>query len=150
MDEQNGLLYMRARYYIPELGRFTSKDPVGLLGGPNFYAYAMNDPIGLMDPLGLWYFDWSASYGFSNGSGVVAGIFLGPDGLHPYTGGGYMTPGPGASFMWSPGSPSPGCWSASVAGGYWLGGSLGYGGGSSFGEIGFTTPGVSAVTYYTW
>jgi RHS repeat-associated protein len=150
MDDGNGLFYMRARYYMPGVGRFTSKDPAALLGGPNFYAYAMNDPLGLMDPLGLWYIDWGLSFGFGNGTGVVGGVFLGPDGVHPYAGGGVMTPGPGFSLMWSPGSPSPGCWSAQVGGGIWGGGAIGYGGGSSFWEVGFTTPGVGAVSYYTW
>jgi RHS repeat-associated protein len=150
MDEGNGLLYMRARYYLPALGRFTSKDPVGTLGGPNFYAYARNDPVGLMDPLGLWYVDAGVSFGFGNGLGVVGGVFMGPDGFHPYAGGGYVTAGPGASVMWSPGSPSPGCWSSSVAAGSVLGGSVGYGGGGPFWEVGLTFPGASWVDYYTW
>jgi len=34
------------------LGRFVSKDPIGLLGGLHAYAYAPN-PIGWVDPLGL-------------------------------------------------------------------------------------------------
>jgi RHS repeat-associated protein len=150
MDDANGLLYMRARFYLPSLGRFASKDPAGLFGGANFYAYAMNNPVGLMDPLGLWYVDLGLSLGFGNGTGVVGGVYLGPDGVHPYAGGGFMTPGPGASFMWSPGSPSPGCWSWQVGGGFWGGGAVGYGGGSTFYEVGFTTPGVGDVSYYTW
>src|SRR6185295_5302714 len=84
MDDGNGLFFMRARYYMPGVGRFTSKDPAGMLGGPNLYAYAMNDPVGLMDPLGLWYIDIGGSLGFGNGSGVVLGVFFGPDGVHPY------------------------------------------------------------------
>jgi RHS repeat-associated protein len=57
MDEGNGLLYMRSRYYDPELGRFISKDPIGFLGGDiNFYAYVQSNPINAIDPLGLqWY-----------------------------------------------------------------------------------------------
>lgn len=150
MDEGNGLFYMRARHYLPALGRFTSKDPVGTLGGPNFYAYALNDPLGLMDPLGLWYIDVGFSFGFANGNGVVGGYFIGSDGVHAYAGGGYMTPGPGASLMWSPGSPSPGCWSTQVSAGYGLGGAVGYGGGSGGWQVGLTTPGASWVDYYTW
>lgn len=150
MDDANGLFFMRARYYMPGVGRFTSKDPAGMLGGPNFYAYAMNDPVGLTDPLGLWYLDLGASLGFGNGKGVVGGVFLGPDGIHPYAGGGVMTPGPGASVMVSPGSPSPGCMSTQVSGGYWGGGAVGYDGTSKFWEVGFTTPGASFVDYYTW
>jgi RHS repeat-associated protein len=53
MDEDNGLLFMRARYYDPVVGRFISKDPIGYLGGINLYAYAGNNPIKNIDPLGL-------------------------------------------------------------------------------------------------
>ena len=53
MDEGNGLLYMRARYYDPEVGRFTNKDPIGLSGGLNLYAYVGNNPVKFVDPIGL-------------------------------------------------------------------------------------------------
>jgi RHS repeat-associated protein len=51
-DEETGLHYNRHRYYSPYVGRFISKDPIGLLGGLNAYAYAPN-PIQWIDPLGL-------------------------------------------------------------------------------------------------
>lgn len=54
MDEGNGLLYMRARYYDPEIGRFINKDPIGLLGGLNLYAYGGNNPVRFNDPFGLY------------------------------------------------------------------------------------------------
>ena len=48
------LYYYRARYYDSELGRFISEDPVGFGGGDvNLYRYVLNDPISLVDPLGL-------------------------------------------------------------------------------------------------
>ena len=34
------------------MGRFTSQDPIGLLGGLNIYQYASN-PVAWIDPLGL-------------------------------------------------------------------------------------------------
>jgi RHS repeat-associated protein len=53
MDEGNGLLYMRARFYDPEIGRFISKDPIGFAGGDlNLYAYVANNPINNIDPQG--------------------------------------------------------------------------------------------------
>ena len=55
MDEGNGLLYMRARYYDPEVGRFISKDPIGFAGGLNLYAYVQNNPVNRIDPLGLYF-----------------------------------------------------------------------------------------------
>ncbi|HFG6884117.1 RHS repeat-associated core domain-containing protein [Acinetobacter baumannii] len=51
-DEETGLHYNRYRYYSPYIGPFISKDPIGLLGGDNVYAYAPN-PVGWIDPLGL-------------------------------------------------------------------------------------------------
>ncbi|WP_243901653.1 RHS repeat-associated core domain-containing protein [Acinetobacter bereziniae] len=51
-DEETGLHYNRYRYYSPYVGRFVSKDPIGLLGGSNIYQYAPN-PIEWIDPYGL-------------------------------------------------------------------------------------------------
>jgi RHS repeat-associated protein len=51
--ETNGLYYYRARMYSPALGRFLQADPIGTAGGANFYAYAANDPLNLVDPYGV-------------------------------------------------------------------------------------------------
>ncbi len=51
-DEEIKLHYNRHRYYDPHAGRFVSRDPIGLEGGMNVYAYAPN-PISWIDPLGL-------------------------------------------------------------------------------------------------
>jgi len=52
-----GLLYLRARWYQPATGRFTSRDPLGsaLRGSPGAgrYAYVANKPVGTADPTGL-------------------------------------------------------------------------------------------------
>jgi len=50
---KTGLYYFRARWYDPVTGRWLSKDPIGLSGGVNLYAYCHNDPINYNDPLGL-------------------------------------------------------------------------------------------------
>jgi RHS repeat-associated protein len=57
-DVELGLHYNRFRYYDPALGRYLSRDPVGLAGGLNLYLYAGNDPVNRADPLGLW---WKAA-----------------------------------------------------------------------------------------
>lgn len=51
-DPETGLVYYRARYYDPAIGRFLSEDPIGFRGGNNFYAYVENDPLNFVDPLG--------------------------------------------------------------------------------------------------
>jgi len=51
-DTETGLHYNRFRYYDPDVGRFTTQDPLGILASDNFYAYAPN-PILWVDPLGL-------------------------------------------------------------------------------------------------
>lgn len=51
-DTETGLHYNRFRYYDPDMGMFTSRDPIGLQGGDNVFAYAPN-PTGWVDPLGL-------------------------------------------------------------------------------------------------
>ena len=53
LDATTGLYYVRARWYDPAQGRFISEDPIGLAGGINNYAYALNDPVNLSDPTGL-------------------------------------------------------------------------------------------------
>jgi RHS repeat-associated protein len=53
ITDTNGLLFMRARYYDPEAGRFISEDPLRLAAGLNLYAYAQGDPLGRTDPQGL-------------------------------------------------------------------------------------------------
>jgi RHS repeat-associated protein len=53
MQEANGLIYMRARYYSPETQRFVNADPIGFAGGPNWYAYANGNPVMMVDPDGL-------------------------------------------------------------------------------------------------
>jgi RHS repeat-associated protein len=53
MNESNSLLYMRARYYDSQVGRFITQDPIGLAGGLNLYAYVDNNPANAIDPSGL-------------------------------------------------------------------------------------------------
>jgi len=45
--------YNYFRDYDPGTGRYITSDPIGLEGGLNTYAYALNDPLGLTDRLGL-------------------------------------------------------------------------------------------------
>jgi RHS repeat-associated protein len=51
-NDFNGVFYMRSRYYSPAIGRFISRDPAGLAGGINLYAYAGDSPTNFTDPTG--------------------------------------------------------------------------------------------------
>jgi RHS repeat-associated protein len=51
-DDETGLHYNTFRYYDPQVGRFITQDPIGLLGGMNSFSYNQN-PIIWIDPLGL-------------------------------------------------------------------------------------------------
>jgi RHS repeat-associated protein len=63
-DQEAQLIYLRARYYDPQLGRFLTADPFpGSLQAPetlNQYAYANNDPVNRIDPLGMQF--WPPPY----------------------------------------------------------------------------------------
>ena len=51
-DEESGLEYHRARYYLPWLGRWLSPDPDGIEDGLNLYCYAKCNPLSAKDPSG--------------------------------------------------------------------------------------------------
>lgn len=51
-DQETGLFYNRYRYYDPDVARYVTQDPIGLLGGINSYLYSAS-PTTMTDPLGL-------------------------------------------------------------------------------------------------
>ncbi|GMK37448.1 hypothetical protein PCCS19_05020 [Paenibacillus sp. CCS19] len=51
-DEESGLEYHSARYYLPWLGRWLSADPIGIEDGINVYRYVRNNPINANDKNG--------------------------------------------------------------------------------------------------
>jgi RHS repeat-associated protein len=64
--ETNGLYNFRARMYSPVLGRFLQADPLGTRSGMNLYVYVGNDPLNLLDLLGLCDNPQGCSGGASN------------------------------------------------------------------------------------
>jgi len=82
MTEPDGTLFMRARFYDADSGRFLSKDPLeGVLRNPSGlhkYNYAWNNPLTKLDPDGQWV---THAFAFLEGFGesvvVEGGIHLG-------------------------------------------------------------------------
>jgi RHS repeat-associated protein len=167
-DADTGLVRFGARDYDAYTGRWTARDPSLFRGSParnspfprfrrhtpsfdtNLYGYAFSDPINGIDSNGLWYVDIGFTGG--DGFGITFGVFLGPDGIHPYVGGALCTPGVGVNINWSPGSPSPGQWSEQTAAGGGVGGAVGMDqSGNRFWEAGISVGvGASYTGYYTW
>ena len=53
-DRDTGLVRFGYRDYLPEIGKWTAKDPIDFAGGDsNLFGYVANDPVNLVDPLGL-------------------------------------------------------------------------------------------------
>jgi RHS repeat-associated protein len=55
-EDDLNLYYFNARWYDPQLGRFLSEDPAGIVPGDFFssneYIYCRNNPVGFVDPDG--------------------------------------------------------------------------------------------------
>jgi RHS repeat-associated protein len=53
-DRDTGLVRFGYRDYLPEIGKWTAKDPIDFAGGDsNLYGYVQNDPVNWVDPWGL-------------------------------------------------------------------------------------------------
>lgn len=60
-DEETGFYYYGRRYYNPATARWITQDPIGFEGGPNLYAFILNNPLVHSDFYGL-----ETSDGFEN------------------------------------------------------------------------------------
>ncbi|MGH9554487.1 MAG: RHS repeat domain-containing protein [Terriglobales bacterium] len=86
-DSESGLDYAMFRYHNSRAGRFTAPDLLaGELAEPqslNRYPYVVNDPVNLIDPLGLvalpcWFDSWNPEcWGGGGGEGGGGGWFFG-------------------------------------------------------------------------
>lgn len=62
LDAESGLISFGERYYSPQIGRWTTPDPLGLDEGPNLYAYVANSPMNWLDFMGLHVDNASVDY----------------------------------------------------------------------------------------
>jgi RHS repeat-associated protein len=126
LDRPSGLALTRYRGYGPGFGRWLSRDPLGLVGGPNLYGYVGNRPVNLRDPDGRYAV--GGGVGAAAGTGVggawgglvlAGGAIIGAaawdilhqidDYQHPAVGGPDPKPGPARGPKPGPGpSPAPG------------------------------------------
>ena len=54
LSHATGLINFRMRWYDAVTGRWLSKDPIGLSGGLNLYAFCKSNPIKNTDPAGMF------------------------------------------------------------------------------------------------
>jgi RHS repeat-associated protein len=71
-DEESGLSYFGARYYSPEIGRWTQRDRLGPVGGLNLYWYLNSQPGNAIDPWGL---EPLGPFNFGTGPLVDIGVY---------------------------------------------------------------------------
>ncbi|NJK91339.1 MAG: hypothetical protein HC904_05595 [Blastochloris sp.] len=92
--DETGLVYLGARYYEPNTGRFLSTDPMGHGASMSLYDYANGDPVNFMDPDGRF------GKGIQHGSVQVVGGFA----SMVYNGGGTLGYGLSKPIDWALGT----------------------------------------------
>ena len=66
VTDDNGLYYMRSRYYNPEIKRFINQDiltgSIGNSASLNRYSYVEGNPVSYTDPFGLSPFSYMSGW----------------------------------------------------------------------------------------
>ena len=52
-EREVSLIAYQKRFYRPDFGRWLNRDPIEEGGGENLYAFCLNNPTAIFDPLGL-------------------------------------------------------------------------------------------------
>jgi len=73
-DSESGLYYFRARYYDPKSGRFLTQEPNPLVRQLNLYTFVQNDPVNLIDPLGLDWLENLSNFSAGLGDNLTFGL----------------------------------------------------------------------------
>jgi RHS repeat-associated protein len=85
-DEESGLYYYGARYYLPSAMRWLSPDPGGWGDGPNLYQFVKCNPISKTDLAGTETSWWNRAMGAATAVGGALEIAAGAAGLAAPTG----------------------------------------------------------------
>lgn len=85
-DEESGLYYYGARYYLPRAHRWLSCDPGGLKGGPNLYRFVKCNPVSKSDPDGSEASWWNRATGILQVLGGATEFLAGVGGIAAPTG----------------------------------------------------------------
>ena len=95
-DDESGMIYLRARYYQPEVGRFISEDPAK--DGMNWYGYCAGNPVNYIDftgcsyvPIKIFGRNYGVSWDSESKTATVGGhkFYIG-DGIGTFIQGGTM------------------------------------------------------------
>jgi RHS repeat-associated protein len=70
----SGLVYARARYLNPAVGRWDRPDPLGMIDGPARYGYVVNAPTLRVDPTGLFKGDIHEYVSAQAFAGILSGV----------------------------------------------------------------------------
>jgi RHS repeat-associated protein len=73
-DNETGLYYLGARYYIPWLGRWTTPEPDTLKDGTNSYQFVRNQPVNHKELDGFGWKDFAKGFARGLVVGVVVGL----------------------------------------------------------------------------
>jgi RHS repeat-associated protein len=84
LDRPSGLNLPLHRGYAPSIGRWLARDPIGIRGGFNLYGYVRNDPVELVDPLGLDFDDPDGGISLGEFMAAVGCRYLGIGCGKPY------------------------------------------------------------------
>ncbi|MEV6552772.1 RHS repeat-associated core domain-containing protein [Streptomyces sp. NPDC051597] len=104
-QDPTGLYHLGARYYDPNIGRFTQPDPSGQEKNP--YLYAEGDPVNRIDPRGLLSLDLGIEA--CDVLCLGGGVSVNEDGsVHPYLSVGVGSPGASADASLASGSADSG------------------------------------------
>ena len=72
--DETGRHYYGFRYYMPEIGRWTSRDPIQESGGELLYGFCANSPICLCDELGLDWLDDASNFSAGVADTLTMGV----------------------------------------------------------------------------